>query len=181
VIITQSLAAELMGLTARRLRQMCSERDPPPKNAEGQFDARQFGLWMMRRAAESVAPAADGTSYDYELERARLTKEQADKTALENDLLRGEVVRAALIEQHWSDLCANFRARLVSLPSRLGALVPDVAQRQKFIAAADAHVYGALAEVEQDALTDEMRTRRNRSLARDSRAESEAAAEADVE
>lgn len=181
MVLTQAVAAALLGVTARRLRQLCNEPDPPPKNGDGQFDAVQFGAWLRVRAQAAVHQGPAGETYNYERERARLTKEQADKTELENGLLRAEIVRTELIEEHWSAMCANFRARLVALPNKLATLVADIAARRKFMTTAQTLVHEALGEVEQDALPDDVRKRRAREASRQRRGRAASAADPDAE
>lgn len=58
-------------------------------------------------------------------ERARLAREQADAQALKNAKLRGELVEAAEVERTWSDVLRQLRARILAVPSRLRADLPD--------------------------------------------------------
>ncbi len=60
-------------------------------------------------------------------ERARLAREQADAQALKNGKLRGELVEAAEVERQWGDLLRKVRARILAVPSRLRADLPEVA------------------------------------------------------
>lgn len=59
-------------------------------------------------------------------ERARLAKEQADAQAIKNGKLRGELVEAGEVERAWSDVLRQVRARVLSVPSRLRADLPEV-------------------------------------------------------
>jgi terminase small subunit / prophage DNA-packing protein len=59
-------------------------------------------------------------------ERARLAKEQADAQALKNARLRGDLVEAVEVERAWSDVLRQLRARLLAIPARLRADLPDL-------------------------------------------------------
>lgn len=77
-------------------------------------------------------------------ERARLAKEQADAQALKNGKLRGELVEAAEVARTWSDLLRSVRARILAVPSRLRADLPDL----------DAATTQAMDRALRDALTE---------------------------
>ena len=61
-------------------------------------------------------------------ERSRLAKEQADAMAIKNAKLRGELVEAEQVERAWSDTLRQVRARLMAIPSRLRADLPQIDQ-----------------------------------------------------
>lgn len=77
-------------------------------------------------------------------ERARLAKEQADAQALKNAKLRGELVEAGEVERAWSDVLRQVRARILSVPSRLRADLPQ----------APAETFDAMDRALRDALTE---------------------------
>lgn len=155
--LTQAQVASILDVTTRRVRQMHQEGKGPPQNAGGQYDESGFGKWMREQAADTSG------GYNYEVERARLTHEQANKTALENAELRADLVRMTVVESYWAALGAACRAKLVSLPSKLGALVADAVARVKFIGQAEALIYDALAEIQNDAVPHDVRARAARS------------------
>ena len=170
--LTQTQAAQIEGITSRRLRQLIQDGKGPPQDANGQHPEVEFGQWQRERAAAEVG------GYNYEAERARLTHEQANKVSLEVAELRGELVRSSEVGPYWSDMVASMRAKLVGMPPKLAALIADSIARAKFQSQAEAAVYEALAEVEKDGLPAAARERFARAVGK-SRAESgEAAAEA---
>lgn len=63
--------------------------------------------------------ADDGTAYDYDTERARLTHHQANAAAMDEQRKRGEMIPAEDVQQTWSEIVAAARAKLLALPSRL--------------------------------------------------------------
>lgn len=177
-LLTQAQAAEVVGLTTRRLRQLDDDGAGPPRLAGGDYAAADLGKWVRERLLRELGVAHDGKAYDYEAERARLTKAQADKTELEVAELRAELVRVPLVETHWQAMIAAMRARLVGLPSKIAPQVAgpdDLTRVQDMI---QAGVYEALAEIAGDAFPDDVR--RRIILAADGRNDgSEAAAETD--
>lgn len=173
--LTQAQVAAILGVTARRIRQMHQEGKGPTQNADGQYDEELFGQWLRAQAADTSG------GYNYEAERARLTHEQANKTALENSELRADLVRMTVVESYWASLGAACRAKLVSVPSKLGTLVADASARVKFIGQAEALIYDALAEIQSDAVPHDVRARAARSRRDDVSAIVPTAAEANPE
>jgi hypothetical protein len=179
--LTQEQAAELAGLTVRHLRRLDRESNPPPRESSGGYPAAEYGAWLKSRALSGVSVGDDGTVYNYEAERARLTHEQANKAGLEVAELRGELVRSSEVGPYWADMVSSMRAKLVGTPPKIAALIADPIARAKVQAQSEAFVYEALAEIEKDGLPDAARERYVRSLGALRGQSGEAAAEADVE
>lgn len=60
---------------------------------------------------------------DAAYERARKDKELADKTALENQVRRGELLEVSDVKQIWADHIASAKSGMRSLPSKLAPVV----------------------------------------------------------
>jgi len=56
-------------------------------------------------------------------ERARKDKEQADKTALENQVRRGELLEVEDVKRIWTDHIASTKSALRAIPSKLAPVV----------------------------------------------------------
>lgn len=146
-ILTQAQAAALAGLTTRRLRQLSSEDDPPPQDLNGQYPAREFGEWLRRRHLSGLTVIGSGETLDYNAERARLTKAQADKTELEVEVLRGSLIPAEKVEEVWGGMLGAFRARCLSIPTKAAHAVlaaDDLADAEAIL---KNHIHEALAEL----------------------------------
>jgi phage terminase Nu1 subunit (DNA packaging protein) len=76
-----------------------------------------------------ISPA-DVDELDITYESARLKKEQADEKALTNETLRGNLVRIEEIEENWADIVSAFRAKLLSMPSALCAVLVGLSMRE---------------------------------------------------
>lgn len=104
------------------------------------ISTKQFQLWNyepVRREGRSVLydvrailndlEATDSeTSEELNLteQRARLAREQADKTALENQKLRGDLVDIKEVKRGWMAIASIVRQRLLSMPRKLAPLLP---------------------------------------------------------
>jgi len=85
-----------------------------------------------------------GKGGDYNEERTRLTKAQADKAESEVDVIKGITVEVEDVLKVWTEMVSNTRARLIAMPS---AISPQLH------AARDEHeVYELLLETLNDAL-----------------------------
>ncbi len=146
-ILTQPQAAALMGITPRRLRQKDKEDNPPPKDANGQYPAEQFGKWLDARAMSRVKFGADGEAFDYETERARLTKNQADEKELQVSQLRGDLIPSDVVLEEWTDMLGSMRARLLALPPRLANKAIAATGLREIENFARVEVYAALDEL----------------------------------
>ena len=61
----------------------------------------------------------EGTIYDVNVEKGRLTHHQANKEAMIEAQLRGELIAAGEVEKEWSAAVLAARAKMLSLPSKL--------------------------------------------------------------
>ncbi len=164
--LTQAQAAEIVGLTARRLRQLQDEGSGPAQTAGGQYDPKEVGRWYRQRLLSEMGVAGDGQAYDYEAERARLTKAQADKTELEAAELAGSLVRVDEVEAEWGRMLGSMRSRLLSLPSKAGPRVRVALNDEESAALIEAEVLEALQELSTDGIPPTTRDRRERAAAR---------------
>lgn len=119
--LNQSQAAGILGVTTRRIRQRSQEENPPPQDGAGRYPCAAFGKWLLEDFRRGLGISDDGTVYDYDAERARLTHHQANSAAIEEQAKNGTLVHVDLVRQTWSDVVASSRAKLLALPSRLAS------------------------------------------------------------
>lgn len=108
---------------------------------------------LVRRRCEETAKrvAADrqlagGNLVSLDMEKTRLTSEQADKHALENAVRRAELLTAEGISRAWNYIIASVRAKLLSLPTKCApelALMNDPGTIKERLTV---ELYGALEE-----------------------------------
>ena len=58
------------------------------------------------------------SAYDLQAERARLSHHQANCEALREKQLRKELIPVNEVEEQWTKLISNFRAKMLSLPTK---------------------------------------------------------------
>lgn len=85
-----------------------------PAGKEGRANV----YWLADAARALFSPVGPaGEKLDLTHESARHKKFQADKTELEVEILKGNLIPGEVVSATWSGFIANCRARLVSLPS----------------------------------------------------------------
>lgn len=160
-LLTRDEAAAVAGFSPRHLARLDKGEDAPPWTGRG-YDAERFGQWLKRQWRKDLGLADDGTVYDYEKERARLTKAQADRTELEAAELRGELVRVEHLVEEWGRMLSALRARLLSLPSKTAPRARTAASDEVALRLIEDEVLQALEELSADGLPDRTRARRER-------------------
>jgi phage terminase Nu1 subunit (DNA packaging protein) len=84
--------------------------------------------WLVKRALEQAGhkPGERAEVLDLNVERARLTKEQADKTEIENQLARKELLPAVDVSRTYETLFTVLRDRVMAVAS-VAPLLHDAA------------------------------------------------------
>ena len=157
--LTQQQAAVLAGLTTRRLQQLDKAGEGPPRKAGGGYPLAEMRNWIRDRILAELGVANDGQAYDYNAERARLTKAQADKTELEVAELRGSVLHVETVVSHWQDTVVKVRSTLLALPTRLATAVAAPDKLQAAHDMAQSIIYDALTELAGDGVPNEAKER----------------------
>lgn len=116
---TQREIAEHLDLTTRRVRDLSNDAGISLTDS---LDGIRVAYirWLRERAAGREAKTGD---LDFVAERARLTKEQADKAEIENARLRGRFVDRDEVVAGVERILGALRARLLAMPSKFSALL----------------------------------------------------------
>ena len=118
-------AAKALNVTPRRVQQLV--KDGMPRAERGLYDLGQCMAWYIRFLQKALEQRAgsDGTGGVLGLatERARLAKEQADKTAMENAISRRQVLLVEEVSEDLDRAFVAFRQRMLGAPTKLAPLV----------------------------------------------------------
>lgn len=68
----------------------------------------------------------DSGTLDFHVEKARLTKMQADKAEMEVMELSGALVRVEDVVDEWQSQLMDMKGKLLSIPSKLATIVTDI-------------------------------------------------------
>ncbi|MEM8499899.1 MAG: hypothetical protein AAF542_17885 [Pseudomonadota bacterium] len=110
--VTQQEAALHLGLSVSGLKQVLGRLGFPSKG----FDLDELRLAYLDDLRETAS--GRNKKYVLEQERARLAHHQANKTALEEEILEGTLVPVDLVKDKWRDRIAAARAKLLGLPNK---------------------------------------------------------------
>lgn len=89
----------------------------------------------------------DTDGLDIVAERARLTYHQANIAELEEDIKRGELIPADVVERVWSDMVASFRAKIMSIPTKAAHQFVSLTEISEIQDALKEHHFEALQEL----------------------------------
>ena len=141
--LTQLEAACLAGVESATLINWGRQENPPPRNTDGSYDARQFGEWMRKHQTRKRGPgrfdnypfAPDpvpkmpepglgiGPATDKNTVEIRLKTAQAEKVEMENKVTAGQLIPVDEIEPALGDMITRVKSRLLKLPVALSPLV----------------------------------------------------------
>ena len=119
IISTQQIS-EILGMTPRNV-QLLTSKGALVKVGHGKYDLRRSIKQYIESLMEKAGPA-DG-ELDGGREMALWTKARREKTELEVKIIKGELHRSVDVERVMNDMLGAFRARLLSLPSKMAPQV----------------------------------------------------------
>ncbi|MDH3636852.1 MAG: hypothetical protein OES09_00105 [Gammaproteobacteria bacterium] len=139
--LTQQQFADAVGTTRQTIAEHCRK---------GIMDlSLGFDECLLRYCAHIRAIAAGrGADYgelDLTAERARLAKEQADRAEMENAIRRGEQVNVEAVQDLWTVVLTNVKARLLGIPTKAAPELDGTIQQKR--AVLDAQIREALEEL----------------------------------
>ncbi len=143
--LTQDEAACLANVDPITLGRWGAEDNPPPRDPDGSYPAKEFGIWMMKYQTRKRGPGSV-ENYPYapapkmvmpltqppatltdrqskQFEEIRRTAAQADKLEMENKVAAGQLIPIEEIEPALSEMVARVRNRFLKLPVALATLV----------------------------------------------------------
>ena len=113
------------------------------RGVEWQYDTIAVSRWLIERQS-----GGGEESLDLSQERARLAHHQANKTALEEGLLRGEIIRTTDVVQTWQQQIGAARAKLLLIPGKMATMVNSGQSFEETKGEAERLVREALGELE---------------------------------
>ena len=101
----------------RSLSRKLKELKPDDSEDKG---GKQYNRYFMSNV---VAHLMGGEALDYGAERTRLTKEQADKTEMENQVKRGELIERRQVLNDVGSVVHVVKTRFLAMPSQVSAFL----------------------------------------------------------
>lgn len=116
---TVASIARLLMITERRVQQLVKE-GVIPKATRGRYELEPAVQGYVRYLQERSI-RSDESPIDYHVEKARLTKAQADMAEIEVARARADVVGVAQLEKNLSGLFAEVQTGMRNIPGRVAA------------------------------------------------------------
>ena len=151
-----AVIARLLDLTERRVQQLTRE-GVIPRTERGRYELVPAVRGYIRYLRDRSVGRDGATIPDIAAERARLTREQADRAAMENAKARGELVLAPTVQKALERTFTAFKARIEAIPRkavpRLKGVTGDAA-REKVLRELNREALSELCNFDFDGLVD---------------------------
>ncbi len=118
---TVGAISKLLLISERRVYQLVND-GVIPKTQRGRFELESAVHGYIRFLQERSVGRPSGPE-DYQVEKARLVKNQADKAEIEVQTLSGELVSSENVSKHWYQMVTDCKTRLLSIPSKAAPIV----------------------------------------------------------
>lgn len=151
-LVNKREIAETIGRTERTVTTWMKEGMPVHfqggRGKETLFDPPEVIAWMIQREVARYLPTGeDGEEIVYEIERARLTRAQADHEELKVKVMNGTLIPSEVVERVQGGMVTSFRARALSIPTKAAAAIAGVHEEADIEAVLTDLIHEALEEM----------------------------------
>lgn len=144
---TQKEIAEHLSMSERRIGDVLKKLGLPSKG-NSLDEARNKYIPYLREIASGRGSGE--SEYDLVTERARLSHHQANKTALEENVLKGDLIPAEEVLSSWEKMVSSFRAKMLAMPTKTSHLLINVKEFDEVESILKTHIYEALSELSNE-------------------------------
>lgn len=137
IVVSGATLASIFGLTDRRIRQL-DELGAIEKAKRGQYllvnSIKRYITYL--KAHNDIKGAVNETELDLEKERALHERVKREQAELKLAAMKGEMHHGKDVERVMNDMLANFRSRLLSLPTKIAPVLvarDDIATIQRLL------------------------------------------------
>lgn len=124
IVVSPTVLAKAFGITDRRIRQLAKE-GVLEKAGHGRYNfiksVQNYIVYL--RANSELKESKNEEEVNYEKEHALLEKAKREKAELELKVMKGELHLAEDVQTVMNDMLANFRSRILSMPSKLAPML----------------------------------------------------------
>lgn len=146
--IDVNAVAKALNITPRRVQQL--KKEGLPSAGRGQYELGPCMAWYIRflqQALEKRGPNVSEDNSDLVNERVKLTREQREKIALENEIRRGQLADMEQVRMAWGNHITRAKARILAMPSKLSPMLLNVADTNVIQQRIKSECYAALTEL----------------------------------
>ena len=137
--VSVTVLAKVLILTERRIQQLTTE-GILIKEGRGKYPLRPNVQAYIKFWQDRAVGSDSGQTTDLHTERTRLTKAQADKTELEADVLKGDLIPAVEVLEEWERMTSSFRAKMLSMPTKTSHLLINIKEYDEIESVIKSHV-----------------------------------------
>lgn len=141
VLVNRNGIAQVLGVSTPTVTKYVEQGLPVhqrgSRGVAWEFDAGNCVAWMLERREKQILRRLgfdDGEDLTLEAARTRLAMAQTESAELKNAVMRGDVVPARDVLEHWADQIVRVRTHLRSIPSQLKGSVPHLTAEEVVIA-----------------------------------------------
>lgn len=124
-MVSVKVLSKLFSLTERRIRDLAQEGILVRGGAKGRYDLEKSvkNYIVHLKINKNIEGMKDNSKLDYEEEKAIHEKIKREKSEIELKVMRGEVHMSEDIELVMTNMLANFRSKVLAMPSKLAQSV----------------------------------------------------------
>jgi len=149
-MVTLQDLADHLDMTRQRVHDLINQNILQKSGKRGGIDIDENRVRYIRYL-RSLGKGRSAASGDYNEERTRLTKLQADKAELELQEKEADLISTDIIKSIWTDYVSNVRSKLLALPSKLGHLTQAAETYAEAESLIKESIYECLEELSEDA------------------------------
>ena len=155
-LVSRKELADSFGVDERTISRWKGEGMPPPADGS-EYDIEPIIKWWGEREIARRLTSSNGVALDLNAERARHSKEQADKLEMENAKSRGLLMDAGAVAVLWSKIATAAKTRLLAIPSRVAPLLigKKIAEIKDIL---ETHAYECASAIAGDPLGESLET-----------------------
>ena len=152
-LVNKSELAEILGKTQQTLTTWQSKGMPVKlvgkRGTSNEYDTSDVIDWYVKKEIGKLTVDESGKYFDLEKERSRLTHHQANKTALEEEVLKGNLLPSDEVIEVWGNYISSVRAKLLSMPTKLAHSLINCSDFEDVEAILKKGVFEALQELSE--------------------------------
>lgn len=148
MLINIDTIADLTGSTRRTVLKRCQDLERRPgKGREFLFESREALPVMFGLSTNGTTLFQDKNALDKE--RTRLASAQADKTELEVEVIKGNLIPTDMVKEAVGSMISAFRSRALSIPTKAANHVVMMADPVQVEELLRRYIYEALEELSE--------------------------------
>ena len=143
--------SDLLRIAPRQIQQLAQD-GIIPRDGRGRYQLKAaingyVGHLQKRNIGRPSSVPVGPDVLDYQTEKARLTKLQADKAQVELDERKGQLVEVEAISEEWARVVTDCKNRLLSIPSKAAPIVAPLSKPAEVMQVIEDLVREALEEL----------------------------------